>query len=142
MDVDQLSEAISALENAIGEFPKGVATLDDYKSTEEKISDLRYSLKLIKAKSRSLKARIQYSKLGWFYDFKKQLNQLIMYHIIGKDDELVNDDFYKTLYKLNLATTNYLINENSLLDAYHSKAVQNILYSQVNENDMSKENQE
>lgn len=67
MDIPQLNEALDVLEDAIVEFPVGTTTLDDLKPTEEKIEDLRRSLKPINARILTLKAVIDTGKIGKMY---------------------------------------------------------------------------
>lgn len=56
MEINQLEEALHALHEVIEDIEEGIDVPDDYKPIEEKIEDLRKSLKRINATSLTYKA--------------------------------------------------------------------------------------
>ena len=58
MELRKLDQAVNLLQNVISQFPVGVSSLDDFKPIEDKITDIRVSLRAIQARKLTLKALI------------------------------------------------------------------------------------
>ena len=56
-ELEALAETVSQLQKNIADFPIGASSIDDLKSTEEKIQDLKRYLKGWKSKILTLKAK-------------------------------------------------------------------------------------
>lgn len=62
MEIQQLDAAVNELQDAISNFPIGASTLDDFKPIDEKITDIRESLKALNARRLTLHAIIDSGK--------------------------------------------------------------------------------
>ncbi|XP_058789379.1 uncharacterized protein LOC131663189 isoform X2 [Phymastichus coffea] len=114
MEIRQLNNAISILDSTISEFPIGASTPDDFKPIEDKIINLRESLRALDARRLTVNAQIDSEML----------------------EDLSEGDLIRSFERLNENTTNYLINFKTLKLCYQSKAIQDIIYKNEGSEDI------
>lgn len=102
---DNLENAVLSLNKSVSNFPIGAVSLDDFKPTEEKINDLRKSLKRLTARLLLLKAKTKF----------------IM------ENEEPEDEMENTIEDLQTATVRSLQNDRTFKLISHSYTIQDIL---------------
>lgn len=60
--IEQLQRSLNILQSNVSKFPIGAVTPDDYKPIEEKIQDLRVSLKCLSSRLQMLQVKLNLRK--------------------------------------------------------------------------------
>ncbi|XP_053596668.1 uncharacterized protein LOC106693805 [Microplitis demolitor] len=115
-DINKLKRSLFILNKSITEFPVAAVTLDDYKPIDEKIRELRESLKCLTARVKTLKIKMNlYSTETPTEEEAPALVKNLQNHI-----------------------THCVINDNAVTACYQSYAVQRALYNKNIDPDIHK----
>lgn len=115
-ELKRLEDAVKKLKKSTSEFPIGAVCLDDFKPVEEKIKNMRDSLKHLNARLLSLKAQ----------------NESQLTSDTPEEDE---ENTFKSLQE---ATAKSHLNNITIKLCLHSYAIQNILFREESDPELKK----